>query len=129
MKPLAVLAPLIGCAAAATTLPMLSGLIPGSGGGSAGTPISTVTTVHLSRQNYKIVKANAVGSSEGFNFLGFIPFKTAGYGKLYQNAGIAEGKALALTNVMHESTSPYFILFSLPKDTVRADIVEFTDSK
>lgn len=112
---LLILPALAGCAAAGAALPALSGLIPGSGGTSSGTPIATATTVNLSRQNYKIVKANVVGSSEGFNFLGFIPFKSAGYGeaidKLYQNAGITEGKALALANVMHESTSTYFILF------------------
>jgi len=28
---------------------------------------------------------------------------------------------------MHEQTSTYFILFSLPKITVRADIIEFID--
>ena len=30
---------------------------------------------------------------------------------------------------MHEQTSTYFILFALPKITVRADVVEFIDDE
>jgi hypothetical protein len=41
---------------------------------------------------------------------------------------MAEGKALALINVIQQSSAPYFILFSLPETTFRADVVEFVDT-
>ncbi|MGZ5601415.1 MAG: DUF6567 family protein [Methylobacter sp.] len=128
LKVLPVLCLLTGCAAAVPALPALSGLIPAP----SGTPILTTTVVNLSRQNYKIVKANAIGHSVGFSFLGLITLKSPGHDeaitKLYQSAGISEGKAQALINVMHENSADYFILFALPKITVRADIIEFTDA-
>jgi hypothetical protein len=127
LKLLPILWLLTGCAAVLPALPALSGLIPAP----AGTHVLTATAVNLSRQNFKIVKANAVGSSVGFSFLGLITLQSPGYAeaitKLYQYAGVSEGKAQALVNVVHENSSTYFILFALPKITVRADIIEFTD--
>ncbi|MDD2658685.1 MAG: hypothetical protein PHY54_03265 [Methylococcales bacterium] len=118
---------LTGCAAALPALPALSGLIPASGG----TQILTTTTVSLSKKNFKIVKANAVGRSVGFSLLGLFSLKSPCYeeaiSRLYWSANVSEGKSQALVNVMHEQTSTYFILFSLPKITVRADIIEFID--
>jgi hypothetical protein len=94
-------------------------------------PYATTTAVNLSRQNFKIVKSNAIGSSVGFSFLGLVTLKAPGYAEaitqLYQQTGVSEGKAQALVNVVHENSSTYFILFALPKITVRADIIEFTD--
>jgi hypothetical protein len=129
LKIIPILCLLTGCAAALPALPALSGLIPAS----AGPQVLTTTTVNLSRQNYKIVKANAIGSSVGFSFLGLFTFKSPGYDEaissLYQYAGISEGRAQALVNVMHERSTTYFILFALPKITVRADVIEFTDGE
>lgn len=125
-KMLPILCLLTGCAAAIPALPALSGLMPAP----VGTQVLTATTVNLSKQNYKITKANAVGSSMGFSFLGLISFKSPSYNeaitKLYQTAGVLEGKALALVNVIHERNSNYFILFALPEINVRADFIEFT---
>ena len=94
-------------------------------------PHTTGTNVDLSRSNYKIVKANVVGESKGFRLLGIIPFAspryTAAMGEMYENAGLEEGKAQALVNVTQEHSTLYLILFSIPKLTVRADIVEFHD--
>jgi hypothetical protein len=96
-----------------------------------GTQVLTGTAVNLSKQNYKIIKANVVGSSMGFSFLGLINLKSPTYNeaitKLYQIAGVSEGKSQALVNVVHEHSATYFILFALPKITVRADVIEFTD--
>ena len=118
---------LTGCAAALPALPALSGLIPGA----SGTHILTTTTVNLSRKNFKIVKANAFGSSVGLSFLGLFSLKSPGYEEaltqLYRSADVSVGKSQALVNVMHEQTSTYFILFALPKITVRADVIEFID--
>ena len=129
LKIVPILCVLTGCAAALPALPALSGLIPAPGGPQ----VLTTTTVNLSRQNFKIVKANAIGSSVGFSFLGLFTFKSPGYDEaissLYQYAGISEGKAQALVNVVHEHSSTYFIIFALPKITVRADVIEFTDGE
>ena len=124
-----ILCVLNGCAAALPALPALSGLLPAPGGPQ----VLTTTTVNLSKQNYKIVKANAIGSSVGFSLFGLITLKSPGYdeaiSRLYQFAGVSEGKAQAVVNVVHEHSSTYFILFALPKITVRADVIEFTDGE
>jgi hypothetical protein len=82
-----------GCAAVVPALPALSGLIPIP----AGTHILTTTTVNLSRQNFKIVKTNAIGSSVGFSFLSLFTLKAPCYAEaitlLYQQIGVSEGKA------------------------------------
>jgi hypothetical protein len=118
---------LTGCAAALPALPALSGLIPGA----SGTHILTTTTVNLSRKNFKIVKANVFGSSVGFSFLGLFSLKSPSYEEaltqLYRSADVSVGKSQILVNVMHEQTSTYYILFALPKITVRADVIEFID--
>ena len=127
LKILPILWLLTGCAAALPALPALSGLIPATNG----THILTTTTVNLSRKNFKIVKANAFGSSVGFSFLGIFSLNSPSYEEaltqLYRSADVSEGKSQALVNVMHEQTSTYFILFALPKITVCADVIEFTD--
>ena len=127
LKILSILWLLTGCAVALPALPALSGLIPAANG----THILTTTTVNLSRKNFKIVKANAFGSSVRFSFLGIFSLNSPSYEEaltqLYRSADVSEGKSQALVNVMHEQTSTYFILFSLPKITVRADIIEFID--
>ena len=127
LKILPILWLLTGCAAALPALPALSGLIPAANG----THILTTTTVNLSRKNFKIVKANAFGSSVGFSFLGIFSLNSPSYEEaltqLYRSADVSEGKSQALVNVMHEQTSTYFILFALPKITVCADVIEFTN--
>lgn len=116
-----------GCTAALPTLPALSGLMPPS----ERNQIQTSTSVNLSKKNFKLIKANVSGQSVGFSLLGLFTLKAAEYEEaitqLYRSAGFSEGKPQALVNVMHQQTSTYFILFSLPKITVRADIIEFTD--
>ena len=127
LKILPILWLLNGCAAALPALPALSGLIPGA----SGTHILTTTTVNLSRKNFKIVKANVFGSSVGFSFLGIFSLKSPSYEEaltqLYRSADVSEGKPQAVVNVMQEQTSTYFILFALPKISVRADVIEFID--
>ena len=127
LKILPILWLLTGCAAALPALPALSGLIPAS----SGTQLLTTTTVNLSRKNFKIVKANALGHSVGFSFLGLFSIESPSYEEaftqLYRSADISNGKSQTLVNVMHEQTSTYFILFALPKITVRADVIEFID--
>jgi len=127
LKILPILWLLTGCAAALPALPALSGLIPAP----SGAQILATTSINLSRKNFKIVKANAIGRSDGFSLLGLFNLKSPGYEEaitqLYRSAGVSEGKSMALVNVMHEHTSTYYILFALPKITVRADVIEFID--
>jgi hypothetical protein len=126
LKILPILMLLEGCAAV-PALPAFSGLIPSQ----VGPQILTTTEVKLSGNNYKLVKANAIGTSTGFSFLGLFTFRSPRYDeaiiRLYQSANVSEGKAQALVNVVHENSSNYFILFALPKIMVRADVIEFMD--
>jgi hypothetical protein len=99
---------------------------------STGTfPQTSGTQVDLSRKNFRVVKANAMGSSSGFKLFGFIPFSAPTYSEamshLYKKAGVTEGKAQTLTNVTQERSSLYLVLFSIPKLTIRADVIEFTE--
>jgi hypothetical protein len=93
----------------------------------------TSTQVDLSRRNYRIVKANAIGSSGGFRLLGILPFANPSYAeamtRLYAAAGQTEGRSLAVINVHEERTGIYLILFYLPSLTVRGDIIEWQDER
>lgn len=114
-----------GCAGVSspTISPSFSGL------GGQVPLVQTTTTVQLASQSYRILKANAVGSDWGINFLGFVPIVSPQYVKamrrLYEAGGVTEGKPQAIVNVVQQHTSPYFILFSIPRITIRADVVEF----
>jgi len=92
-------------------------------------PQGTGTQVDLSKANYRIVKANAIGESSGFTLLGIIPLAAprviSAMSDLYSKVGISEGKSHALVNVAQERSSLYLILFSIPKLTIRADVIEF----
>lgn len=94
-------------------------------------PHSTGTQVGLDKKNYRLVKANAIGQSSGFSLLGIIPIVpptyTAAMSSLYETSGMETGAAQALVNVTQERSSLYLVLFSVPRLTVRADIIEFTD--
>lgn len=97
-------------------------------------PYETSTKVELSKKNYRVVKMNAIGQSSGFWLFGMIPIVSPTYpvamSNLYANAGVSEGgSALALANVSQERSSNYFVLFAIPKLTVRADVIEFVDDK
>ena len=92
---------------------------------------TTGTQVQLKGNNYKVIKAGAVGNSSGFSLLGFIPFASPNYAdakaSLYQSAGDSlTGRAIALANQTEDRSVLYLVLFSIPKVTITADIVEFT---
>jgi hypothetical protein len=115
----------MGCA----PVPPLPFTLP-SGAGQAS--VLTLTEVNLAQRNYRVVRTNVVGTSRGFALLGLITVKppdaTEAFARLYEAGGISEGKALALINVIQQSSAPYFILFSLPDITFRADVVEFGET-
>ncbi len=91
--------------------------------------MQTTTTVQLTSGNYRIAKTSAVGTDWGINFLGLIPIVSPQYVKamnqLYKDGGVVEDKPQALVNILQQYTSAYFILFSIPRITIRADVVEF----
>lgn len=95
-------------------------------------PQGTGTDVSLSGNNYKVLKAGARGESGGFNLLGFIPIVSPNFADakadLYSSVGQPlEGRSIALANQTEDRSTVYLILFSLPRLTITADIVEFTD--
>src|SRR5271170_7198265 len=119
---LGLVALLSGCAGVATSA-LLN--LPGS----PSLDLRNQTNVKLSEGNFFLVKTNVFGQSRGFALLGLITivppeFNTA-FSRLYSQAGMESGKPQTLANVVVEKSGSYWILFSLPKYTVRADVVEF----
>jgi len=91
---------------------------------------SNQTRTDLTKNNYRVIDSNVRGESKGFNFLGFIPIVSPSYadamGAIHDKIDM-EGKAAALANVAKDYSSVYLILFSIPKLTVTADVVEFLE--
>lgn len=92
--------------------------------------IHNQTELKLSEGNFSVMKTNVVGQSRGFSLLGFITlvparFQTA-MDRLYGKAQMQAGRPQTLGNLVMEKTSAYWILFSIPHVSVRADVVEFT---
>jgi hypothetical protein len=115
-----------GCASMATLPSTFGSLNPSS----ASLEIHNQTEVKLTEGNFMVMKTNVVGQSRGFSLLGFITmvparFQTA-MDRLYVKAEMQSGKPQTLGNVIMEKTSAYWVLFSIPRVSVRADVVEFT---
>jgi hypothetical protein len=93
-------------------------------------PFASGSQSTLNRSNFHVVRANVQGVSYGFNLFGFIPILSpsgsSAMHDIHQQVQ-AEGKAIALVNVVQDRTTTYLILFSLPKLTVSADAIEFLD--
>jgi len=87
------------------------------------------TKTELSQKNYQVIKPNARGMDSGFALFGIIPFNTPTFadamGTLQEGVAV-RGKAVALANVTQDISLGYYILFSIPKITISADVVEFT---
>jgi hypothetical protein len=98
-----------------------------SGGQAPG--IQATTSVTLSSDNYRILKTNIVGTDWGINLLGILPIVLPDYTtaieKLYIAGEVSEGTPQAVVNILQQNTSPFFILFSIPRITFTADVVEF----
>lgn len=93
----------------------------------------TETSAVLKENNYTLIKAGAKGESRGFKLLGFLPFVSPNYAtaksRLYDDVGQSlEGRSVALANQTKDSSFMYFILFSIPKLSITADVVEFKSS-
>lgn len=118
---------LSGCAA----LPALtsSSLLPS---GSASAEFHSATSVKLEQGNFTTVKTNVVGRAKGFALLGIITIVPARFStamdRLYAQAEVQPGRAQTLANMVVDRSSAYFILYSLPRVSIRADVVEFVPS-
>jgi len=99
--------------------------------GSSSADVLNSTHVTLMENNFRIVQTNVIGKSRGFKLLGLITIKSASHtramSQLYGKAQVEPGRPQALANVVRESGSTFLILFSLPKVTIRADLIEFTE--
>ena len=120
------LAALAGGCAAASVLPI--GSIIGSPNASA-LEIHNNTDVRLQEKNFIVIKTNVVGQSSGFSLLGIltvVPARfTTAMNRLYSQAEMQPGRPQTLVNLVMEQNSMYFILFSIPRTAIRADVIEF----
>jgi len=114
-----------GCAAA-STLPLAS--VMGSPNASA-LEIHNNTDVRLQDRNFIVIKTNMVGQSSGFSLLGvltIVPAKfTTAMSRLYAHAEMQPGRPQTMVNLVMEKDATYFILFSIPRTAIRADVIEF----
>jgi len=95
---------------------------------------ATVAGVGLTKKNYKVIKVGAKGESSGFKLLGIIPFASPSYADakegLYASVGQPlEGRAIALVNQTEDRSVMYLILFSIPKVTITADVIEYLEDQ
>jgi hypothetical protein len=90
----------------------------------------TDTGVSLAENNYKIIKAGAKGESQGFSILFFSiisPNYAEAKAQLYSDVGQSLlGRSVALANQTEDESTLNLIIFSIPKVTITADIIEFT---
>ena len=120
-----------GCAgAAATQLPSTFGSLNPS---ASSLEIHNQTELKLTEGNFSVMKTNVVGQARGFSLLGFITVVPARFqmamDRLYSNAQMQNGRPQTLGNIIVEKTSAYWILFSIPRVSVRADLLEFTPNR
>lgn len=91
----------------------------------------------LNKNNFRVVKSNVRGDSYGFRLLMFLPIVSARvadakedlYQKLRDDGIILEGRSIALANATEDQTAYYFLIGSVPRITVAADVIEFLDEK
>jgi hypothetical protein len=87
------------------------------------------TDVRLQENNFTVIRTNVVGESSGFSLLGILtivpPKFTKAMGRLYTKAEMQPGRPQTLVNLVMEKDATSFILFSLPRIAIRADVIEF----
>jgi len=120
------LALLLGGCAAAPLLPTASTLLPS---GSATADFHSGTTVKLDQANFVMVKTNVTGQCKGFALFGLITITPARFStamdRLYGGADLQPGHPQTLVNVVAERSTSFYLLYSIPRVSVRADVVEF----
>lgn len=126
---LLMLAMLLGGCAAAPLLPTATSML----NGPANSDFHSGTAIHLERANFVTVKTNVVGQARGWSLFGVLTMSPARLGtaidRLYTKAEMQAGRPQTLANVIVERSSSFYILFSVPRVTVRGDVVEFVPVK
>lgn len=116
----------LGGCAALPLLPASSSLLPN---GSANADFHSATAVRLEQANFTTVKTNVTGQTKGFALLGIITIVPARFStamdRLYGQAGVRPGGPQTLANMVVERSSTYLILYSIPRVSIRADVIEF----
>ena len=124
------LAALISGCAVASALPVASSV--GGALSSSALEIHNTTELRLQEKNFVVLKTNVVGESKGFALLGIItmfPAKlTTAMNRLYLRSEMQPQRPQALANLIMEKDSTYLVLFSIPRTSIRADVIEFTSS-
>ncbi|MEY2409375.1 MAG: hypothetical protein QOF48_2045 [Verrucomicrobiota bacterium] len=115
-----------GCAAV-STIPAASSVLPAS---AAAADFHSATAIKLERGNFVTLRTNVTGQSRGFALLGIITITPAKFTRamdmVYQKADIQTGRAQTFVNILTERSSTFCLLFSIPKVSIRADLIEFT---
>jgi hypothetical protein len=97
----------------------------------------SIAAAGLSKNNFRVVKSNVRGDSYGFRLLMFIPIVSARvadakgdlYDKLRKEGIRLEGRSIALANSTEDQTAYYFLIGSVPRITLTADVIEFLDDR
>ena len=123
-------APVSKCLAFTASSSLLLCLATGcsSTGGMSG---QTGTQVQLTHNNYKVITPappeRALGSNSWEFFQSFLPITRMRSRICTSQSASLTGKAVALANQTEDRSTLYLILFSVPRVTITADVVEFTD--
>lgn len=96
---------------------------------------SSVSTAGMIKSNYRVLRSNLRGESYGFRFLMFIPIvspsmadaKQEMYDQLRREGIKLEGRAIALANATVDRSGIYFLIGSIPRVILTADVIEFID--
>ena len=126
MFAVALLAVQAGGCAAVSVLPIAA--LMGTPNASA-LEIHSQTDIRLEAPDFTMIQPNVVGESEGFSLLGILtivpPKFTEAMNRLMTQAKMQPGRPQTLANLVMEKNSSYFILYSLPRISIRADVIEF----
>jgi len=121
----------LGCllAGGCAYLTPVSSLISTPQNGPPPLQVHEQTSVKLAQNDFALVKTNVVGRSKGLSLFGLITIYPATVTKvvsrMYGAAQMKPGESQTLAHLIIEQTSTFWILFSIPKVEVSADIVEF----
>jgi hypothetical protein len=92
-------------------------------------PSQQVTSVDLGHKDFQIVQKSIVGTDQGFALLGFIPVTTPSMVDAMTSLMSkvdSDGRSVAIVNVAEAIEADYWVLFSITRVKIRADVVEFT---
>jgi hypothetical protein len=131
------------CTLAAVLVSVVVAVLSGGCAGLSALPVGSVignpnasaleihnnTDVQLRGDNFIVIKTNVAGQSSGFSLLGIITIVPAKFTKamsrLYAQAEMQTGRPQALVNLILEKDAVYYILFSIPRTSIRGDVIEF----